>query len=120
MANKMAYQRHQRVESLIEDELNKLILRELEFPGALVTITRIDVQKDLDYVSVGVSAIPGEKLSEALEILNKNRGRLQHLLLRKINIKPMPELRFREDVGLEKAAEIEKKFLELEKESSGE
>ncbi len=109
----MAFQRHQRVSSLIQEELNKIILRELEFGDALVTLTRIEVQKDLDYAAVNFSVIPVEKSKEVLRILNKNRRHLQYLLLRKINIKPMPEIRFQIDYGLEKAAKIEKVLLEL-------
>lgn len=112
----MSYQRYQRVESLIKEELNKIILRELEFPGILVTVTEVDVQRDLDYAVVNVSVLPGDKSGEVLKILNKNRKHLQHLLLRKVNIKPMPEIRFKIDYGPEKAAELEKKFLEIEKE----
>jgi ribosome-binding factor A len=112
----MAYQRYQRVESLIREGLNEVILRELEFPGALVTVTSVEVQKDLDYAVVNVSVLPNEKSEEMLESLEKNRRHLQHLLLKKINIKPMPEIRFKLDVGLVQAAELEKKFMELEKE----
>lgn len=112
----MSYQRHQRVESLILEELNKVILREMEFSaGTLVTVTEIAVQKDLDFATVNFSVIPVQKSNEVLEILNKNRRRLQHLLYEKIHIKPMPELRFKIDYGMENAAEIEKTFLEIEK-----
>lgn len=113
----MAYQRHQRVESLIHEELDKLILKELEFEGALVTVTNVDVQKDLDYANIGISVIPAERAEGALAHLNNNLRQLQHLLLRKLNIKPMPELRFRLDMGLKKAAELEKQFMEIEKEN---
>jgi len=110
------FQRYQRVESLIREELNKIILRELEFPGALVTVTEVNVQKDLDYANISVSVIPLDKNEEVLKLLGKNRRRLQHFLLEKIHIKPMPEIRFELDTGLEKAAEMEKAFLEIEKE----
>ena len=113
------YQRHQRVESLIREELDKLILKELEFPGALVTVTGVDIQKDLDYAIINVSVIPNENEAEVLKVLDKSRKHLQHLLLRKINIKPMPEIRFKIDIGLERAAEVEKALLEIEKEKNG-
>jgi ribosome-binding factor A len=116
----MSFQRHQRVESLIREELNKIILKELEFSGALVTITSVDVQKDLDYAVVNVSVLPIEKDIEVLKNLNNNRRHLQHLLLKKINIKPMPEIRFKIDYGLEKAAELEQKFSEIEKDTKKE
>ncbi|MEK7090425.1 MAG: 30S ribosome-binding factor RbfA [Patescibacteria group bacterium] len=114
----MAYQRHQRVESLVLSELNKIILRELEFGDALVTVTGVEVQRDLDYAQVNISVIPGGKGEGVLKELTKNRKLLQHLLLRKINIRPMPELRFRLDIGLEKAAEVEKVLLKIEKEEN--
>lgn len=110
------FQRHQRVESLIREELNKIILRELEFDGALITVTGVVAQKDLDYADIQISVLPTEKSKEVLTILDKNRSHLRHLLLKKIQIKPMPEIRFKLDIGLEKAAEIEKTFLEIEKE----
>lgn len=111
----MTYQRHQRVSSLVQEEFNKIILRELDFGGALVTVTEVDVQKDLDCATVNFSVIPVEKSKAVLEILNKNRRHLQHLLLKKINIQPMPEIRFRIDYGPEKAAALEKTLLDIEK-----
>jgi len=112
----LPFRRHQRVESLIQEELNNLILKEVEFSGALVTVISVHVQKDLEYVDIGISVIPTARSGEALKILEKNRKYLQHLLLKKINIKPMPEIRFKIDYGIAKAAELEKKFIEIEKE----
>ena len=48
-------------------------------------------------------------------MLSKAQRRLKHLLYEKIHIKPMPELRFKIDYGLENAAELEKTFINLEK-----
>ncbi|MDD5430758.1 MAG: 30S ribosome-binding factor RbfA [Candidatus Pacebacteria bacterium] len=105
-----------RVSSLIREELGKIMLKELEFDGALVTITEVDVSEDLENATVNVSVIPSEKAEKVLEVLGKFRSRLQFLLQRKIEIKPMPHIVFRIDHGLEKAAELEKVFLEVEKE----
>ncbi len=97
-----------RVGSLIKEELGKIILRELEFGGALVTISDVSVSGKLDRAEVRFSVFPFEKSTETLRVFNENRGRLRHLLLKKINIKPMPELFFKLDSGLKKAAEVEK------------
>lgn len=111
------FQRHQRVESLIQEELGKIIVREMEFPaGSLVTISGVEVQKDLDYANILISVIPTDKTDKAVELLEKRQKYLQHLLLEKIHIKPMPEIRFKADYGLAKAAETEKVFLKIEKE----
>src|SRR3989344_9398768 len=111
----MTYQRYQRVSSLILAELNRILLKQLEFPAALVTMTSVEVQKDLDFAVVKVSVIPDSKETEVLKILRANRRQLQHLLLKKVNIKPLPEIRFEIDKGLAKAAEVEKVFIDIEK-----
>jgi ribosome-binding factor A len=100
-----------RVQKLVREELSKIILRELEFPGALVTITEVVVDKKLGMARVKVSVLPADKANEVLKILEKNSGMLQHLLLRKINIKPMPRIRFEIDRGPENAARVEKALL---------
>lgn len=123
------YLRHERVSELIRKELGEIILRELEFDGAIMTIVAVDVTKKIDYARIHISVIParhaslqgdaGRPSSEiekaVLDKLNSHRRRLQALLLRKINIRPMPELQFIIDHGTEKAAEIEKVFIEEER-----
>ncbi|MEK7608685.1 MAG: ribosome-binding factor A [Patescibacteria group bacterium] len=100
-----------RVGKLIREELGMLIQRELEFPGALVTITEVEVAKKLDLARVLVSIIPSNKVEESLKELNRRRDHLQYLLLRKINIKPMPQILFEIDFGPENAAKVEKALL---------
>lgn len=124
--------RPERVANLIKEELSKIISRELEFPGCLVTITDAEVNNKLEQATVKFSVFcpsetspegrPSEKFSGfarsrvareiVLKILEKNRGYLQHLLVKKINIKPMPKIVFKIDYGLEKAAKIEKLLLD--------
>lgn len=112
----MAFLRHQRVTSLIQEHLNKVILREMEFGGALVTITEVIIQKDLDYADVYVSVIPDERTEEVVMKLNGSKGYLGHLMLKKINIRPMPVIRFIVDTGMSHAAKLEKTFIQIEKE----
>ncbi len=101
-----------RVGGLIRNELGKMLLKEFEFPGVLLTITDVVVDKKLESARVDVSILPAEKSGEILRVLQKNQGRLQHLLLKKINIKPMPRIRFVLDRGPENAANIEKILIE--------
>jgi ribosome-binding factor A len=104
--------RSERVSKLIREELAKMIVRELEFPGALVTITEVEVDKKLEHAKVEVSVIPSSFGKGALEQLVENAGRFQHLLLKKINIKPMPRISFALDHGPENAATVEKLLLD--------
>ncbi len=99
--------RSERVGKLIREELSKMILREVELP-ALATITEVEVDKKLDGARVKVSVIPAIAEKKVLDELAKNAGHLQYLLLRKINIKPMPRIFFEIDHGFENAAKVEK------------
>jgi len=100
-----------RVGKLIRTELAKIILREVEFGDALVTITAVTVDKNLEHASVSVSVIPSAKTAAALRALGATTGRLQHLLMKKINIKPMPRISFAVDHGMENAASVERMLL---------
>ncbi|HEY4525636.1 MAG TPA: ribosome-binding factor A [Candidatus Paceibacterota bacterium] len=100
-----------RVSQLIRDELAKFILREMEFDGALVTVTEVGVDKKLTGAVVKVSVIPSEKSAEVLKELVVSQGKIQHELNFKLNIRPMPLLRFQIDHGAENAALVEKDLL---------
>jgi len=99
--------RSERVGKLIREELSKMILREVELP-ALATITEVEVDKKLDGARVKVSVLPASGEKKVIEELAKKAGYLQHLLLKKINIKPMPRIFFEIDHGFENAALVEK------------
>lgn len=104
--------RNLRVGNLIRDELAKIIMREMEFPDTLVTITEVVVDPKLGGAAVKVSVLPSEKAEAVLGALSKKRGKFQHLLNNKLNIKPMPRIQFEIDHGLEKAARVEKILLD--------
>lgn len=100
--------RHLRVANLIRDELSTLLLRRMEFADTLLTVTQVEVDTKLRQAKAKISIIPSTKASEVLRVLDKERGNLQKLLHHKLNIKPMPSLRFEIDYGPEKAARLEK------------
>ncbi len=105
--------RAERVQSLIQAELSKIIIREVEFPeGALATITSVEVDKKLEWANVLVSVIPSSFAAKAVQLLEKSVGELQYLLMKKLNIKPMPRIRFELDRGPEHAAVVEKLLIE--------
>lgn len=101
-------QRSERVSALIKEELGKIILRDIEFPGLLVTITDVSADEKLEGAKIAISVIPEAKSKEALTILETQAGDLQWKLLKKLNIRPMPRIRFVHDTGAEKAARVEK------------
>ncbi len=112
--------RQLRVGGLIQKELSELVEREIEIPlGTLVTITSVEVDKKYERALVMVSVIPAAATETAMSILEKARGYLFHLLLRRLNIKPMPDLMFRLDKGLENAANVERVLINSEQFGKG-
>ena len=103
--------RQERLNSLIQEELSKIITRDLEFDGALATVTKVEVSDDFSGALIGVSVIPSSKSKETIKTLNKNKGQLKHSLLKKMKIKTVPYLNFEIDRGPEKSAQIEKILL---------
>jgi ribosome-binding factor A len=109
----MRFHRKERIESVIERELSRIINKEVEFAaGALVTITGVAVSGDREHAAVRISVLPAEKAAQCVELLTGRQPYLQALLLRRMNIRPMPRIRFEEDKGQLHAAEVEKKLIE--------
>jgi len=104
----MRFFRAQRVSKLIREQLGEIIIREVDFHGALATITEVEVDKKLEHAKVKVSVIPSARGEAVFKELDKQAGYLQRLLLKKINIKPMPRIMFALDRGYENAAQVEK------------
>jgi ribosome-binding factor A len=104
--------RKERLSNLIEEELSKIIVRELEFDGALVTITGVELSQDADFADVKFSVIPSTKEKEVTKVFKENAGRLQHLLIRRLSMRAIPFIRFEYDPGLEKAQKVEKILIE--------
>lgn len=101
-----------RVGSVIQVELGKMIERDLDVPaGNLITVTDVEVSADLERAKVWVSVFSGTDDKVIMVMLKKMRGDFQHLLNKKLNIKPMPRIEFFPDYGPAKAAEVEKLLL---------
>ncbi len=107
----MRFHRKDRMASVIQKELSELVQHEIEFRGALVTITHVEVVADLETARVLISVLPEEKSALVLKVLKKFQLRLQRMLLLKMNVRPMPRISFEIDRGAENAAAVEKSLL---------
>lgn len=97
-----------KINELIRQEVNKLLLTEIDFPrGCLVTIVKVDTSKDLRHSKIYISILPVKFTSKVLEVIKKNLGRLQFLLNKKLVLKPLPKLSFKVDRTEKEAKEIE-------------
>jgi len=96
-----------KINELIKKELGGIILKEIDVPQkSIVTITRIETMPNLKQAYAYVSVI-GEDEQRILNILNHKIYNIQHSLNKKLNMRPVPKIIFKQEKETEKAARIE-------------
>lgn len=103
-----------RLEDLIKRELNSLVNEETNFdPDVFITITQVEISKDLQWAKVFVSVYPFNKHVEVLNHLIAVTPEFQRQINKIINIKHTPKIVFKLDSHFE---EIDKKIKLIESE----
>jgi ribosome-binding factor A len=104
-------QRQLRAGELIRHALSEILLRgetgdpELERLG--VTVHEVQISPDLKIATAFVRALIEGAESKALEALNRNRKYIRGLIAPKLDMKFMPDIRFRIDTALDYASKID-------------
>lgn len=100
--------RLQRVNQLIREEISHLIQRELKDPRlGFVTVTEVDVAKDLRTAKVYVSVLGSEtQWQSSLQALESARGFIRSWLLPRLRLRSVPHLTFHPDRSMAHAAHI--------------
>ena len=92
------YNRTDRVADYLREELASLIQLQMRDPRvAMVSITDVEVSKDLGHARVFYTALgkdSAEEAKEVTEVLNKAAGFLRTQLSKDSNLRVMPSLRF--------------------------
>jgi ribosome-binding factor A len=105
MSNK-SFPRASRVAHQIQRALSELIRRDVRDPRlGMVTLTEVQVSKDLSYAKVFYSVLGAEK-SQAQEILTDAAGMLRGSVGRALGLRHSPELRFVTDELIESGAKL--------------
>lgn len=95
------HSRIKRINEEMRSAIASLLMTELKDPRlqhGLVTVTQVEVSKDLHNAQVWVSVYGTEQqASDAIEALNHSAGFLRHLLGERIVLKYIPTLHFRFD-----------------------
>lgn len=106
----MVKQRTDRLNSLLKEVLSDVIRREVKNPliSELMTVTRVDITKDLRHAKVYVSVIGEEKVQkETLAALKSAAGFIGTVASKKVVMRYFPELNFRLDDSAERHMRIE-------------
>lgn len=100
--------RAERVALQLRKELAWVLEREMQDPRAhMVTVSRVEVSRDLSHARVFVSAPEDHSIGEVLRTLNHAAGYLQARLAERVRMRYLPRLRFQEDKAIGKASRID-------------
>jgi ribosome-binding factor A len=117
----VSHARARRIGERIRDELATILLREVADPRLnLVTVTAVDVDRELAFATVYVTATGSdERADEVLTALTGAQGFLRRELAGRIRLRSFPKLRFRWDASQERGARIEELLALLDSEAEG-
>ena len=105
-----------RLNALLQKELGKILLEEVEFPEAtVVTITNVNAFSDLQRAKVYISIIPDKKSKEVLGILNRNIFSIQQQLNKELRMRPIPKIEWLLDEHLAEVQHVEELLEEIKK-----
>ncbi|HVE44462.1 MAG TPA: 30S ribosome-binding factor RbfA [Gammaproteobacteria bacterium] len=94
---KRGYERSTRVSDLIRKALANILLQEMHDPQfRFVTITGVDVSRDLSYAKVYVSTLQDEKseIKQLMVDLNNSTKSIRYHLAKAVKLRIVPELKF--------------------------
>ena len=101
--------RIERVNKAIKEEVSNIVLREVKDPRLqFVTITHVDVSRDLQHARVYFTVLGNEeKTREAQSGLNSAKGFIRRLVGQRVNMRYTPEIEFIFDKSVEYGMQIE-------------
>lgn len=103
-------QRVERLNSLLREVISEVVRDDIRDPrlGSLITITRVDVAKDLQVAKVYVSVIgtPEEK-QRSLQALQSGSGFIAVFASKKVSLRYFPSLTFKLDDSVDKYAAVD-------------
>jgi ribosome-binding factor A len=108
----MESMRQNKVARLMQRDLGDLFQREGRtlFPGAMITVTKVQVTKDLAIARVYLSLFATEDKEQLIKSIKKHTGEFRYKLGKRIGkqVRVVPEIQFYLDDSLDYIENIEK------------
>lgn len=96
--------RIEKVNSLLQHEIGKIILRDFAFsPEILVTLTRVDTTANLIEAKAYISVFPEVKAEGIINALNKSVYDIQYKINRTLKMRPIPRIKFVKETEIAKS-----------------
>lgn len=115
----MAVKRTDRLNSLLKEVISEVIKRDVRNPHVteLVTVTRVQISKDLHYAKVFISVIGTEQeKAQTIDALQSAAGFIAVNASQKVVMRYFPELTFKLDDSVDKHMRIEELLGKITKE----
>ena len=118
----MSRLRPERIQEALRQEISRVALEDIKDPRVgFLTITRVELTKDLRYAKVYFSVLGGAKEKAlALKGLNSAKGYIKGVVADRIKLRLVPEISFRIDESIEHTEEIYNMFKRIKKKNEGE
>ena len=115
----MSSLRVQRVRELLKRQIGEILRRELQpADGAIITVNDVDISKDLQSATVYVGIIGKDtQIKQGMDLLQKERKRIQGLVGRAVVLKYTPQLRFVLDESISRGNRVLEILDEIERSS---
>ncbi len=107
--------RIEKVNSLLEKEISNIIVRDFDFHGVLVTLTHVDATANLIEAKGYISVLPDDKTDQVIKTLNGGVYDIQQKINKKLNMRPIPKIKFVKDRVIAEAARVEELLGQLKK-----
>lgn len=110
--------RPERVAQRMRRDIAEILEHELRDPriGTLVSVTDVEVTRDLSFARVFVSVLGAEReREEAMEGLRHATGFVRHELGPRLGLREVPELRFELDTSLDRGARVDEILKKIER-----
>ena len=99
-----------KVSSLLKKEITLILQNDLEnnlLRSNFINISKIDLTKDLQFCKIYVTSTAEEPIrKEIIENLNLAKNFIRHTLGKRIEIRRVPEITFKDDTVLEKGLSV--------------
>jgi ribosome-binding factor A len=115
----MTVKRTDRLNSLLKEVISEVIKRDVRNPhvAELITVTRVEITKDLHYAKVYISVIgTDEQKKETLIALQSAAGFIAVQSSQKVVMRYFPELTFKLDDSVDKHMRIEELLYKINQE----
>jgi ribosome-binding factor A len=89
--------RTEQVAELLRQEINKVIIKDFESNGFLVSVSEVTVAPDLKNATAYLSIIPANKMGTALEGIRKFGGHIQKEISKSLVLRSVPKIKWEID-----------------------